>query len=211
MVHMQRILEAHRLNNEGLPGIGYHQKAEEGAIKPEDVYVHPDLDDAGVLENGTIVVKDGNIWKVKEGLTQFQRYVYFSHHGKQYRRNRFAMNCYLNADDLPKLTKDQIVDHISGVRTNDGKGNLRVFTNDPNGPSAAMKNGRNRAELNSNNASGIRGVRRVKKNGNLYWGVSICNDVGQQISKYFREEYDGLDKAMEQRAKWVKEFGHYNS
>jgi len=52
----------------------------------------------------------------------------------------------------------------------------------------------------------------VKKNGNVwYWVVKIHNNIGHQISKSFREEDDGLNKAIEQRAKWVKEFGYYNS
>ena len=52
--------------------------------------------------------------------------------GKKHRRSRFAMGCCRHAEKLPKLTKDQTVDHISGVRSNDAKDNLRVFTGDPN-------------------------------------------------------------------------------
>ena len=192
----------------GLPGIVYHQEKVKGTIKPTDVYEHPDLDDVGVLEDGTVVIKDGNVWKVKEGLTRNRGgYVYFSHRGKQYRRNRFAMECYLDA----KLTKDQIVDHMSGVRSNDSKANLRVFTDDPDGPSAAMMNSRNHAELNSNNTSGIRGVRRAQIDNRWYWRAQINNNIGHTIQKSFPEEDDGYNKAIEQRAKWVKEFGYYNS
>ena len=198
--------------NEGLPGIKYHQKEVEEPIQSSDVFFHPDYNDIGVLEDGTVVIKNGNAWKVKENLSQANRYVYFSHRGKQHRRNRFAMNCYRHAEQLPKLTKDQIVDHMSGVRSNDSMKNLRVFTNDPDGPSAAMKNGRNRAKLNSNNTSGIRGVYRVSNNsGTWYWMAAISNNIGYRMSKYFREDDGGKEKAIEQRAEWVKKFGFYNS
>ena len=105
----------------------------------------------------------------------------------------------------------EIEGDMSGIRSNDSKANLRVFTDDPDGPSAAMKNGRNRAKLNSNNTSGIRGIQRVKKRNHWYWKANINNNIGHKIQQLFREDDDGLEKAIEQRANWVKQFGYYNS
>jgi len=198
--------------SDGLPGIVHHQKAAEGAVDPGCVNVHPDHDDAGVMADGTVVVRSSGVWQVKERLSRSRAgYVHFSHSGKTFRRNRFAMNCYLHAKHGPKLTKDQVVDHISGVRSDDSKDNLRVFTSDPDGPSASMMNGRNRANLNSNNKSGIRGVRRLKQScGVWHWHVAINDNIGHTISRMFREDDNGFEKAVKQRAKWVEEFGYYN-
>ena len=44
-----------------------------------------------------------------------------------------------------------------------------------------------------------------------YWKAIINNNIGHQLQRLFREEDDGFKKAIDQRAEWVKEFGHYNS
>ena len=66
--------------------------------------------------------------------------------------------------------------------------------------------------LNSNNKSGTRGIYRWKSaSGVWYWKAIINNNIGHQLQRLFREEDDGFKKAIDQRAEWVKEFGHYNS
>jgi hypothetical protein len=40
--------------------------------------------------------------------------------------------------------------------------------------------------------------------------VAINDNIGHIIGRMFREDDNGFEKAVKQRAKWVEEFGYYN-
>ena len=107
--------------------------------------------------------------------------------------HRFVFECLTEE----RLGKDDLIDHKNGKRKDNTITNL-VKSN-------PVKNARN-CKLNSNNTSGNKGVREMKRGGKK-WEASINNNEGKQRFAFFLTKKE----AIEQRKKWEKEYGGYNT
>ena len=95
-----------------------------------------------------------------------------------------------------------VADHINRCRFDNRFENLRIVT--------YQENNRNKTKQ-SNNTTGISGVRRVKKHV-PYYEANICNNENTRISKSFNINKLGEEQAkrlaIAQRKAWEQEFGY---
>jgi hypothetical protein len=86
--------------------------------------------------------------------------------------------------DNPDVTKYQYVDHIDGNRQNNHSSNLRWVTNQQNQLNKKMQ---------TNNTSGITGVRFRIQHGKPQWIANWQNSINELVIKIFATKEEAID------------------